>query len=398
MGFLLVCAVLMVCYEFFFCDHFIGYMDGKLYYQYLPEFFIEHNFSFYVKFPMGTALCELVFFLAGHLLTLMFAPRAASGYGGFYEYAVGFAGIFYFTVGMVLLFLTLKQLFSEKTAAKTGILLVLGTPLVLYGTKYASFSHIYTFAAGSLLLYLTVRIETQTTEKRKTHIRAFLIGAAAGLLFLIRNVNAVFLLIYLLYDFGDDKNFKAHIKSIFSKDRLPYHLSGGLVLVLPQLLYWKKVTGSFLLNTYAEESFSYLLRPKFYEVLFSDAKGYFIFTPLMILGILGFFFVKNLSVPGRATCGILMAAEVGVLIWNLFQKRTKQENSWIQIEAWLILVFFGQPYQILSTFMMRTGMRIQDVWWLPIVTAVALYAFGTALTSCVFGGILRRTPRRQMTE
>ncbi len=116
------------------------------------------------------------------------------------------------------------------------------------------------------------------------------------------------------------------------------------------------------------------------------------------IGFYGFFFVKNLSVPGRATCGILMAAEVGVLIWNLFQKRTKQENSWIQIEAWLILVFFGQPYQILSTFMKRTGMRIQDVWWLPIVTAVALYAFGTALTSCVFGGILRRTPRRQMTE
>ena len=116
------------------------------------------------------------------------------------------------------------------------------------------------------------------------------------------------------------------------------------------------------------------------------------------IGFYGLFFVKNLSASGRATAGILVGAEIGVLIWNLLQKHTKQENSWIQIEAWLVLVFFGQPYQILSTFFMRTGMRIQDIWWLPIVTAVALYAFGTALTSWVFGGILKSMSRRQMME
>ena len=73
------------------------------------------------------------------------------------------------------------------------MLLVLGTPLVLYGTKYASFSHIYTFAAGTFLLYLTVRIDgcVNAADAKKERRMAFGIGVAAGLLeCLIAAVNA----------------------------------------------------------------------------------------------------------------------------------------------------------------------------------------------------------------
>ncbi len=287
---LVTVAAAMVLYELFYCDHFIGYMDGKYYYQYLPEFFIERNFSFYVKFPMGTALCELPFFLVAHLLTLWLSPGNVTGYGGFYEYAVGFCGIFFFLVGCVLLFKVLRELFESKNALFTMLLLIVGTPLGLYATKYASFSHVYTFAMGSALLFFILRMDA---DPKREMGYAFLTGLVAGWIFILRNVNIVFLLIYLLYDFGSGRRWTDHLAKVFSLRRLPFHIIGGLVLVLPQCLYWKRTTGSFLLNTYADERFAYLGEPKILEVLFSDAKGYFIFTPLMILAVLGWFFMRR---------------------------------------------------------------------------------------------------------
>lgn len=276
-------------------DYHIGYMDGKMYYQYLPEFFIEHNFSFYVKFPVGTALCELPFFLIAHIFTLIVNPAEAVGYGGAYEWAVACSGLFFFVLGLWLLYKVCLKLFEKKVALFSVMLLAVGTPLPYFATRYACFSHIYTFAMGSALIYLTMKIDEEH-EKRN----AFLIGLIVGWLFLIRNVNVLFVMFYGLKYFGDWKNWWAHLKRIFFKNRLPYHVMGGLLLTVPQFLYWKKTTGSFLLNTYSDESFTYLFRPKFYEVLFSDAKGYFILTPLMFFAVLGFLFVWSQEVKKYA--------------------------------------------------------------------------------------------------
>ena len=191
---LFVVAGLMLLYEVIRCDVFIGYIDGYYTYKYLPDFFIEKNFDYYVKFPIGTAICEAPFFFIAHLFMLATDPAGATGFGGAYEYAIGICGIFYFCVGFSFLYATLKKIYGGSEAFFTCLALMLGTPLVLYGTKYASFSHIYSFAVTAVFIYLTVIIDESSHET----LISFFMGLLAGLLFMIRNINVLFVFSYIL--------------------------------------------------------------------------------------------------------------------------------------------------------------------------------------------------------
>ncbi len=92
--FLAVTALLMLLYEVFGVDHFIGYIDGEAYYSYLPEYFLDGNWEHFEKYPIGTAVCELPFFVAAHLLTLLTDPAAADGYTEFTTGPSASAGFF----------------------------------------------------------------------------------------------------------------------------------------------------------------------------------------------------------------------------------------------------------------------------------------------------------------
>ncbi|MCR5097707.1 MAG: hypothetical protein K6B14_02025 [Lachnospiraceae bacterium] len=282
-------AVGMFIYELACCREFIAYMDGYYTYKYLPDFIIDHNFDYYVKFPMGTSMCELPFFLVAHVITLIMDPLHATGFGGAYETAIGVCGIFYFCLGFSFLYATLKKVFGGSAAFLTCLCLMLGTPLILYGSKYAAFSHIYTFAVSAILLYLSKIIDSSHFEKAISLV----MGICVGLLFLIRNVNVFFVLIYVLMYAAIRGEYGEHFKKLFSPNRLPYNAVGALMTILPQLYHWHRILGSWLPNTYSDESFIYAASPKMYDVWFSDAKGYFIFAPVMILSVLGFFFLPR---------------------------------------------------------------------------------------------------------
>ena len=286
---LMAVAAGMLVYEVTCCSEFIAYMDGYYTYKYLPDFIIDHNYDYYVKFPMGTSICELPFFLVAHVITLITDPTAATGFGGAYETAIGLGGIFYFCLGFSFLYAALKKIYGGSAAFLTCLCLMLGTPLILYGSKYAAFSHIYTFAVSAVLLYLTEIIDESHFERAVSLV----MGICVGLLFLIRNVNVFFVLIYVLMYAGMKGEFAGHFKKLFSMDRLPYNIAGAVLIILPQLYHWHRILGSWLPNTYSDESFTYASSPKLYEVWFSDAKGYFIFAPVMILSMLGFFFMAR---------------------------------------------------------------------------------------------------------
>ena len=83
--FLAVTALLMLLYEVFGVDHFIGYIDGEAYYSYLPEYFLDGNWEHFEKYHIGTAVCELPFFAVAHLLTLLTDSAVADGYTEMYD-------------------------------------------------------------------------------------------------------------------------------------------------------------------------------------------------------------------------------------------------------------------------------------------------------------------------
>jgi hypothetical protein len=62
----------------------------------------------------------------------------------------------------------------------------------------------------------------------------------------------------------------------------------AVLVWVPQFIYWYQVTGSIFFYSYVDEGF-FFTRPQIINVLISFRKGWFIYTPLMVVAILGFF-------------------------------------------------------------------------------------------------------------
>ena len=337
--FLFCISVVLFLYEIFRVDVFIGYIDGQFYYSYLPEYFIKHNFGYTVKFPIGTALCNLPAFLVVHAVLSVLRPEIADGSSVLYQYGVGITGIVFFLLGIIFVYKTVKFLYNERIAFITSIIISLGTFLPAYATKYASFSHIYSFAFASIFMYLAVTLDDEDSIKRN-----LCLGLCAGMLFLIRNINIFFVLFYLLYELC-----QKNLRRVFLVKRLIPNFIGGLLMVFPQLLLWKATTGHFITNAYSDESFDYLMNPRVYQVLFSDAKGLFIFTPVLIFAVIGFFMGKDSRVKAsNIAVGVVFVIEIYTIAawWCWWLGGVYGERSFADV-----LGFLAIP---LATFIDRT--------------------------------------------
>lgn len=68
--------------------------------------------------------------------------------------------------------------------------------------------------------------------------------------------------------------------------RICENIAGFLITFIPQIIIWKIQSGHFLHYSYTGESFSYIYNPKIMDVLFSDAKGLFIFSPILLISLI----------------------------------------------------------------------------------------------------------------
>jgi len=67
-----------------------------------------------------------------------------------------------------------------------------------------------------------------------------------------------------------------------------------LAIVSFQLIYWKSITGNFLIDPYPYESFNFG-QPEILNVLFSVRKGLFFWSPILLTALPGLFYVGKKS-------------------------------------------------------------------------------------------------------
>jgi hypothetical protein len=288
--------------------------DAKGYYAYLPAIFIYHdlNFGFYDrienqlyanpnssceyirehngrkinKYYAGTALCELPFFMAGHLITLM-TGYSADGYSYYYTMMVHAGALIYLLAGL----LGLRRLlsgygFGEGIISFVLFGIVFGTNLFYYSVTEFGMSHVYSFA---LITWFCVKVRDFYRGEhpgRSLYMAALLLG----LITLIRPLN---LMIVLAVPFlsGSAASLQAGFNSLLgNKKRLitAFLLSAGIMSI--QLFLYKVQTGSFLVYSYKEEGFQFQ-NAHFVDFLFSYRKGMFLYTPLLLLCTTGFLYI-----------------------------------------------------------------------------------------------------------
>ncbi len=314
-GFLLLTAFLMACsivwvYHVKVLNAPKVYSDGFGYYVYLPAL-IYGDFSFQFvegwehpldlteagggkvdKYPVGVAIMESPFFFTAHLLSLLrdalTGSVTATGYSNLYQYMILFGGVCYWVVGTLLLYMLLRRFlgFSGQVSLLACAVITYGTNLFHYASYDACFSHVYSYFLFNLFLFYLCWYEERDREKKNKLWQTCIFGLLAGLIFMCRNTNILFVLTYVLYGVRDWRTLRERMLTVLNPRRAVPIILAGCVTIFPQLLYWHTATGHWFVYSYGGESF-YWLQPQLANFLFSVRKGLFFWSPLLLLAVAG---------------------------------------------------------------------------------------------------------------
>jgi hypothetical protein len=273
--------------------------DQEGYYVYLPSLFItgfdkaactsgcnmvetEDGPLVFTKYTYGVSLLQSPFFLAAHLIAPMLGFER-DGRTLPYIWGNMLAAIFYMLAGLAFLGRLLRELkFESKIIWIVGVLLLAGSNLFYYTFREAGMSHVFSFFLLSVLVFGSNRMHRNSGSKWSV-----ISGIVLALIVLIRPTNAIAVLVPVLWG-ANVRDIPSRILATMKNYRFMFAgLIAAAILFTPQLLYWKMVTGNYLFYSYGNEGFTNWNNPKMLQVLLSPQNGWLVYSPVMILGLIG---------------------------------------------------------------------------------------------------------------
>jgi hypothetical protein len=216
------------------------------------------------------------------------AGYPADGFSAPYQWALIIFGGLWCVIGFIASRKILLRFFNEKITTLTLLVLLLGTNLLYFVSWGNDVPHAYLFTLFALVILYTLK-----WYDKPNYLNALILGVALGLILAIRpsDIFIGIIPVFYIYLFITRKENSLNARPDLIRKILPQIILAVVVMgliMLPQFLYYKKYGGEYLLNIYSEAgaSFDYF-RPKFAHVLFSFRKGWFIYSPLSLLGIAG---------------------------------------------------------------------------------------------------------------
>jgi len=280
--------------------------DVLSYYAYLPATFIYHDLS--LKFLSGpghklgkhfwgtksptdntviitsygmSLLYSPFFAVANSVAELMGFP--ADGYSKPYCFALIFSSIFYLLIGAVFLRKLLLKYFPNLTVAITLLTTILATNLLWYGTVESTMSHVYSFAFITMFMYYA-----DLWLQQQSYKHTVIIGLLIGVISLIRPTNIIVVLLLVFWRIVDWKSLLNRILFFINNWYLILiMILMSFIVWMPQFIYWKYISGSFLFYSYPESMGFFWGNPQLLNTLFSWRKGFLIYTPIMVFAIIG---------------------------------------------------------------------------------------------------------------
>jgi hypothetical protein len=239
-----------------------------------------------MKYPAGMAVAYAPFFFLAHAL----APALGFPADGFslpYQVAIHLGSLLVGLLGLWFLRKNLLHFFSDNTTALAILLLVPGTNFFNYATFDTAMPHLYGFTLLAMLVHLTIR-----WHERPTWANSLGIGACSGLAALIRPTDIVFAMVPVLWGLTTT-GWRQRLHLFWQqKNKLLLAATAVFLIGCIQLVYWKTTAGEWLKYSYRDQGFTFS-RPHFGNVFFSYRKGWFIYTPLMLFAVAGFYFLAK---------------------------------------------------------------------------------------------------------
>jgi hypothetical protein len=292
------------------------------------------NGNFVFKYLGGVSIMQMPLFFTGHLIAKATSFKA-DGFSAPYQYAIAFGAVLYCILALFLLRKLLCRYFNDLSVAISILLLVMATNLPQYIAVDGGMSHAFIFPLYVIVLYTTMR-----WHEKPRIFWAVLTGLTIGLATISRPTEVIMFLIPLLWNTHNKRassNKWALVKE--HRSHLWVTILSGLVGVIPQFIYWKIASGSFFFNPGSKWSF---LDP-FFRVLFGWECGWFIYTPVTVFLIAGFFFIRKYPF------------QRSVLVFCL-------------LNIWIIISWFDWKYG--ATYSTRALVQSYPVFALPFTAVI----------------------------
>ncbi|MBS1635569.1 MAG: hypothetical protein JST26_06560 [Bacteroidetes bacterium] len=225
------------------------------------------------KYPYGVALLQSPFWFTAHAFA-----ADKTGYSEPYLRSVDIAGCFYLTLGMYFMFLFFSRRLSLSVSALLLAFMICCTGIFYYGIFEGGMSHIYSFCVLAAIIY---QADTWLGTRHARHLFFMLLWAA--LYVIIRPIDAVFVLVFLPFSiFVLPKETQAAIRQWMKTRWFLMALISGVLIVLPQLLYYRYAFGNMFVQPYKNEGFTSFSGQHLLELLFSSNNGLFIYYPALL--------------------------------------------------------------------------------------------------------------------
>ncbi len=258
-------------------------LPGTYYQAYQLE-----NGNYTPNYTMGFALLWSPFFFIGHTWAKA-GGYPVDGWSFPYQFSIASGVLIYILIGLFFLRKVLLRFFSDNLTAIVLLLIVLGTNYFHEAFNDYMQPHAQVFTGYAILLYYTIRWHE---EQKKKYI--IIAGLVIGFLILSRPSEILCLFIPLLWNIYDKESFRKKIELART------HFSQILLLMLfafipfiPQMMYWKHVTGAWIFFSYQNTEGFDFLKPHFFNVLFSFKKSWLVYTPIIVFPIVGVFLIKK---------------------------------------------------------------------------------------------------------
>ena len=238
--------------------------------------------------PIGTAILWAPFYAGGHLVAVAGEavgwPTVADGYSKPYLWAITLGSALYALGGLLLSYALCRTLVGQAAAFWATLSIWLGTPVIFYSHLAPGYSHAASLFAVALFLFLWNRWRDTLTIPR-----AIGLGVVGGLIAMIREQDALFLVVPVLYaGLGILGVLRAGAWRDVIRPIVNVGVIGlaAIVTYLPQLLTYQILNGVPRPNKDVSDKMN-ILSPYFWPVMTDPAHALPYWSPIVLVALVG---------------------------------------------------------------------------------------------------------------
>ena len=238
-------------------------------------------------YAIGYSILAMPFLAAGTLLDAL-AGNPVDGFSRFAILGYCMANIVMSGIGLIVVFRFLAGIgelwgISRERASWMALVttagIFFGTTVLYYA--FSEMSHAATFFCASFFVGCWWKIRERVDARSWA-----VLGLFGGMLSICRWQEAVFVGAPFVFDFASRKMWKAFPQWV--RLRAVYVCAAALCWI-PQFLEWKSIYGTYLAKPYSSNVLTFP-PPYVLQVLFSTENGWFVWTPVALLGVAGLLF------------------------------------------------------------------------------------------------------------